>query len=169
MAPISPSRSETTHFALRRARAEDAVTIRALVRQEHLDPTTLAWPNFVVAEDAAGQVIGIGQIKPLPGARELGSLVVVPAWRRRGVGAALMRALMAQARGPLYLVCRDGMAGYYRRFGFVEAEPRDLPWALRAKHVLMRLGRLLGLRGVVMRRMADDRLTTDDRRPTTEG
>ena len=49
MAPISPSRSETARFALRHARAEDAATIRALVRQEHLDPTTLQWPNFLVA------------------------------------------------------------------------------------------------------------------------
>ncbi|MFN8483325.1 MAG: GNAT family N-acetyltransferase [Anaerolineae bacterium] len=139
--------------SIRRATEADAATIRALVRAERLDPTTLKWPNFLVAEDDAGRIVGIGQVKPLPGARELGSLVVVPDWRERGVGGALIRALVAQESGALYLVCRDTLAPYYRKFGFRDIGWRDMPWALRAKFGLGQIGRLLGYRGAFMKRV----------------
>ena len=138
---------------IRRATEDDAATIRALVKAEHLDPTSLKWPNFLVAQDDIGRIIGIGQVKPLPGARELGSLVVVPEWRERGVGAALIHALMAQETGDLYLVCRDTLAPYYRKFGFCEIGWRDMPWVLRAKLGLAQVGRLFGIRGAVMKRV----------------
>ena len=138
---------------IRRATEGDEPTIRALVWAEHLDPTTLKWPNFLVAEDDAGQIVGIGQVKPLPGARELGSLVVVPAWRERGVGGALIHALIAQESGDLYLVCRDTLAPYYRKFGFREIGWRDMPWPLRVKAGFGLIGRLFGIRGAFMKRV----------------
>jgi len=136
---------------IRRARAVDQATIRALVYGERLDPMTLDWANFLVAEDDQGRTIGIGQIKPLRGARELGSLVVVPDWREHGVGAALIHALMADEPGPLFLVCREMRVPYYRKFGFREIGLRETLGALRLKAALMRAARLIGLRGAVMR------------------
>lgn len=141
---------------IRRATAADDATIRTLVRRERLDPTSLHWQNFLVAADEGGRVVGIGQIKPLLGASELGSLVVVPEWREKGVGAALIHALMDQTEEPLYLLCRDTRAPYYRKFGFVEIGLRDAPWAIRAKLLAGRLLRLLGARVVAMRRGIDD-------------
>lgn len=138
---------------IRPARADDAATIRALVRSESLDPTSLDWRNFLVAEDEGGQIVGIGQVKPLPGARELGSLVVVPAWRGRGVGAAIINALMARETGPLYLLTRDTRVPYYARFGFRVAGWRDLPWVIRGKLLIPQLFRLFGIRIVAMKRM----------------
>lgn len=138
-------------FCIRRARAADQATIRGLVRRERLDPTHLDWPNFLVAEDDDGRVIGFGQIKPLRGARELGSLVVVPAWRERGVGGALIRALMADEPGPLFLVCRDTRVAYYRKFGFREISWREAAGTVRMKGALIRVAGLFGLRGAVMR------------------
>lgn len=138
-------------FRIRRARADDQATIRALVHGERLDPMTLDWPNFLVAEDDAGRIIGIGQVKPLRGARELGSLVVVPDWRERGVGAALIHALMADEPGPLFLVCRPMRVPYYGKFGFREIGLREAQGALRVKAALFRLAGLVGLRGAVMR------------------
>ena len=138
-------------FHLRRARADDQATIRALVRGERLDPMTLDWPNFLVAEDDGGRLIGIGQIKPLRGARELGSLVVVPDWRERGVGAALIRALMADEPGPLFLVCRPMRVPYYRKFGFREIRLGEAQGALWVKAALIRVAGLVGVRGAVMR------------------
>lgn len=138
-------------FHIRRARADDQATIRALVHGEHLDPMTLDWPNFLVAEGDGGRVVGIGQIKPLRGARELGSLVVVADWRERGVGAALIHALMADEPGPLFLVCREGRVPYYRKFGFREIGLGETQGALRVKAALMRAAGLVGLRGAVMR------------------
>ncbi|MFN8473683.1 MAG: GNAT family N-acetyltransferase [Anaerolineae bacterium] len=139
--------------SIRRATEGDEPTIRAMVRAEHLDPTTLKWPNFLIAEDGGGRIVGIGQIKPLPGARELGSLVVAPEWRERGVGGALIRALMAQEKGDLYLVCRDTRVPYYRKFGFREIGWRGMPWVLRVKFGLGQVGRLFGIRGAVMKRV----------------
>jgi amino-acid N-acetyltransferase len=141
----------TPPYHIRRARADDQATIRALVHGEHLDPMTLDWPNFLVAEGDGGRVVGIGQIKPLRGARELGSLVVVPDWRERGVGAALIHALMADEPGPLFLVCRERRVPYYRKFGFREIGLGETQGALRVKAALMRAAGLVGLRGAVMR------------------
>ena len=142
----------TPTFGLRPAQAEDQTTIRALVRQERLDPTSLHWRNFLVAEDAGGRIVGIGQVKPLPGARELGSLVVVPEYRQQGVGAALIQTLWAREKGPLYLLTRDRRVPYYQKFGFRPIGWRDAPWAIRAKLLPALAFRLFGVRVVAMRR-----------------
>lgn len=137
---------------IRPALAQDESTIRALISQEHLDRTSLKWQNFLVAEDEAGRVIGIGQIKQLPGACELGSLVVVDEWRGRGVAGALIHALMAQERGPLYLLGRDNRVPYYEKFGFRIAAWRDLPWIMRIRWLFPQAFRLFGVRIVAMHR-----------------
>lgn len=136
---------------LRRAAAADAPTIRAMIRREHLDPTSIHWRNFLVAE-ADGQIVGIGQVKHLRGCNELGSLVVLPAYRGRGIAAQLIVALGAEAGLPLYLLCRDSLVPYYSRFGF-----RDIPFAaapgiLKLKLLPAGLLRLAGLRIAVMRK-----------------
>jgi N-acetylglutamate synthase-like GNAT family acetyltransferase len=108
-----------------------------------LDPT-----GFLVAE-AAGQVIGIGQIKRhWDGAPELASLVVAAEWRAQGIGSALVQALLARHHGTLYLFCLAELEGYYERFGFRRVERQALPLSLATMHavgtVLGRLPRLAG-------------------------
>ena len=53
-----------------------------------------------VAFDAAGQGVGTGRLLPMPdGVMKLGRLAVLRFWRGRGVGPALLRALLeARAR-----------------------------------------------------------------------
>ena len=142
----------TPPFGIRPAQAQDQQTIRALVRRERLDPTSLDWRNFLVAEDSNGRVIGIGQVKPLPGARELGSLAVVAEARRQGVGAALVHALLTREKGSLYLLCGDRRVPYYQKFGFHTIGWLDAPWAIRAKLLLPLAFRLFGVRVVAMQR-----------------
>jgi N-acetylglutamate synthase-like GNAT family acetyltransferase len=60
---------------IRPARAEDRATITAMVRGARLNPMDLQWSRFLVAEDETG-IVGVGQIRPYPGASELASLVV---------------------------------------------------------------------------------------------
>ena len=91
-------------FYIRPARAADAATIRSMIRAERLDPLNVHWENFLIAE-TGGRIIGIGQIKPYPGARELGSLAVAADQRQTGVGGAIINALIARENGPLYLFC----------------------------------------------------------------
>lgn len=131
-------------WSLRPARAADAPTIRALVRGERLDPTQLRWQQFLVAE-AAGTIVGVGQLRRYGAVQELGSLVVVPPWRGQHVGQALVRALVAQRSGPLYLECASARAPYYERLGFRRLPWYRVPWPLKAKFALSFLfGKLAG-------------------------
>jgi N-acetylglutamate synthase-like GNAT family acetyltransferase len=121
---------------IRKATAEDQVAIRSMVRAAHLNPINVRWPNFLVAEED-GQVIGVGQLRPHgDGSRELASLVILPAYRRRGIGGQLVRALLTDQRGPIYLFCKHTLEGYYARFGFHAIGRRELPAPLARVHGL---------------------------------
>lgn len=123
-----------SEYQIRPAAAHEQALIRALIRREQLDPLNVHWQNFLVAE-ADGQIVGIGQIKPFPGARELGSLIVLPDYRQRGVGAALIRSLIARERGPLVLFCLAFRGRYYAKFGFQRVALRDIPGSLKVKYL----------------------------------
>lgn len=141
-------------YIIRLARADDETTIKALIRAEQLDPLNVHWPNFLVAEEA-GRIIGIGQVKPYRGGRELGSLVVVADRRQSGVGGTIVNALLERERGPLLLFCQSFRESYYARFGFCRCGLRDLPGAFKVKYALgAALVRLVGRRLIVMQRPA---------------
>ncbi len=126
---------------LRAATAADQRVIRQMVAAAHLNPLRLAWSNFLIVEELrAGslQVVGIGQLRPhSDGTVELASLVVVPEARGRGIGGSLVKALVARADRPLYLMCDGAKVPYYQRFGFAEVTRRaDMPRSLRGVHAL---------------------------------
>jgi predicted GNAT family N-acyltransferase len=66
-----------------------------------------------------GKAIGTGRL--LPDGR-IGRMAVVKAWRRQGVGAALLEALMAEAKrrghAEVTLSAQLQAAEFYRGFGF---------------------------------------------------
>ena len=74
-----------------------------------------------------GEVVGHlccsrGRLDEVVPALGLGPVGVLPSFQRRGVGTALMRAvLVAAAALDEPLVCLLGDPGYYGRFGFVPA------------------------------------------------
>ncbi|MEU8298674.1 N-acetyltransferase [Micromonospora sp. NPDC048909] len=78
----------------------------------------------LVAVDPDGQVVGHvvctrGLVAGRPVALGLGPLGVLPQWQRRGVGSALMHAVLAAADArdePLVVLL--GHPDYYPRFGF---------------------------------------------------
>ena len=70
-----------------------------------LDPTTRLHFEHALVAEVDGEVVGVGQIKHHPGCQELGSLVVLPEYRRQGIAAQLIAALEAEAERPLYLIC----------------------------------------------------------------
>ena len=86
---------------IREARHDDEVVIKRLVRAANLDPLSLHWKNFLVAE-SAGRIVGAGQVKPYPNARELGSLVVLPSHRGRGIGSAIVPAPIPRGGGGVF-------------------------------------------------------------------
>lgn len=140
--------------SVRPAAASDQTLIRQWVRDARLDPTSLRWPQFVIAE-IDGEVVGIGQVRPA--APELGSLVVRPDRRGEGIGGALIRALLARHPGDMYLECRPALVDYYTRFGFDRIPWHAAPWPLKLKAGLGNLlGAALGISPAVMVRRATD-------------
>ena len=77
--------------------------------------------DHAVARDIEGQAIGTARL--LPDGR-IGRMAVLREWRRCGVGAALMKAMLDQARensmSRVTLHAQTQAAGFYRRFGFSE-------------------------------------------------
>src|SRR5712691_5675288 len=77
--------------------------------------------EHAVACDSKGRAIGTARLMP---EGRIGRMAVLVEWRRRGVGAALLGALVALARERsmprVTLHAQTHAAGFYRRFGFSE-------------------------------------------------
>ena len=95
--------------------------------EEQRVPLELEWDEWdersdhAVACDMTGRAVGTARL--LPEGR-IGRMAVLREWRRRGVGAALMEALLQKAReqsmSRVTLHAQTHAAGFYRRFGFSE-------------------------------------------------
>src|SRR5512141_2819017 len=92
---------------IRKAIAKDAEAIAALVnlgeREGQLLPRSLEGilltiDNWIVAEDG-GRIVGCGSLTEMgPTLSEVRSLAVAPEYRKHGVGAQIVRALLDEAR-----------------------------------------------------------------------
>lgn len=128
---------------LRKATSADIWSIRLLVLGAKLDPTQIRWQQFWIIE-CDGQLVACGQLRNFSGAQELGSLVVLPAWRGRTLGTVLTQHLINQAAQPLYLECLGKrLAQFYKRFSFVPISFEDLPPSMKRKFGLSQLGKRL--------------------------
>jgi putative acetyltransferase len=96
-----------------------------LVNELRAGPDWLERLSLVAVLD--GEVVGHvccsrGRLDEVVPALGLGPLGVLPSLQRRGVGTALMQAVLGAATAlDEPLVCLLGYPGYYRRFGFVTA------------------------------------------------
>ncbi len=119
-------------FAIRILPWSEALPLARPVREkvfveEQGVPRELEWDEgderceHAVACDSKGRAIGTARL--LPEGR-IGRMAVLVEWRRRGVGAALLGALIALARERsmprVTLHAQTHAAGFYRRFGFSE-------------------------------------------------
>ncbi len=81
--------------------------------------------QHVLAFDADGAPIGTGRLTP---DRRIGRMAVLAAWRGRGVGEALLQALVARARAlgwrEVSLHSQASAIGFYARQGFLPFGPR---------------------------------------------
>jgi predicted GNAT family N-acyltransferase len=101
-----------------------AVRERVFVHEQHV-PLELEWDGLdpqcvhVIARNRNDEVIGTARMLA---DGHIGRMAVVPAWRGRGVGSALLRALLEEAhrRGieQPFLHAQTAAVGFYRRHGF---------------------------------------------------
>ena len=90
-------------------------------------PRELEWDEWdercehAVACDPRGRAVGTARLAP---DGRVGRMAVLAEWRGRGVGSALLEALLALARERsmpcVTLHAQTHAAGFYRRFGFSE-------------------------------------------------
>ncbi len=120
-------------FGLRRAdwvrdgKALRAVREQVFVREQGV-PLALEWDGddapalHLLAETPDGSAIGTARLLP---DGQVGRMAVLAEWRGRGVGTALLKALLHIAADkhypPLFLNAQTRAVGFYARHGF-EAE-----------------------------------------------
>jgi len=102
-----------------------AVREAVFVREQGV-PLAMEWDELdphcrhVLARDAAGQPIGTGRLTP---ERKIGRMAVRAEWRGRGVGDALLLALLDEARKlgwrEVSLHAQASAIGFYVRHGFL--------------------------------------------------
>lgn len=128
--------------------AADAGKIREIreavfVVEQAVDPD-LEWDGLddqclqALAEDENRDAVGTGRLHP---SGKIGRMAVMPLWRSRGVGAAILQCLIESARQggleEVYLHAQSRVLEFYARFGF-EAEGEEFDEA-GIPHRLMRL------------------------------
>lgn len=98
-----------------------------------LDPAC----RHVIARDGNGQPIGTGRLTP---EHKIGRMAVLREWRGRGVGAAMLSALIAEARAlewpEVSLNAQVSAEAFYARHGFVPHGERF--WEAGIEHQSMR-------------------------------
>jgi amino-acid N-acetyltransferase len=120
---------------LRAATAEDLSGVLALLRAaslpEDIEPH---FHTFVVAE-ADEQVIGAVGLELLGRNALLRSLLVVPGWRKAGVGTLLtkraIRVACTHSVERLFLLTTDA-APFFERFGFLHAVRDEAPTEIKS-------------------------------------
>ncbi len=125
----------TQDFRIEAARYPENLAELRAVREpvfiiEQAVPVELEWDELdplshhVLARDAQGSAIGTARLTPQ---QSIGRMAVLHHWRGRGVGAALLQALIAQARALGYafveLHAQTHAIGFYERFGFAAFGP----------------------------------------------
>ena len=112
--------------------------------QEQRVPVKLELDDFdavsahALALDASGKAIGTGRLLP---DGHIGRMAVLPEWRRSGVGAAIMRALLNEARrrglASVELSAQCHARRFYERLGFRVVG--DVFMEAGIEHIAMRL------------------------------
>lgn len=127
--PASWPRDEAAIARLRRAVFILEQGVPEALEWEDRDPSC----DWFAARDGAGELIGIARLVPgalagLPAAEGvIGRMAVLPAWRRRGVGSALLGACLARAKARglvrLTLHAQTHALALYAREGFRPGGP----------------------------------------------
>ncbi|MET0226706.1 MAG: GNAT family N-acetyltransferase [Dokdonella sp.] len=115
---VEPASWEHDLSALRAVREQVFVIEQNIPPEDEWDDLD-AKSRHVIARDRDGQPIGTGRLTPN---HSIGRMAVLAGWRGRGVGAAVMRVLIEQARALRYpaieLHAQCHAIPFYASFGF---------------------------------------------------
>jgi predicted GNAT family N-acyltransferase len=110
------------------AAAQLSAVRREVFIEEQRVPEELEWDGeeedaiHVLASDHDGRPIGTGRLLHQGGLAHIGRMAVLRDWRGKGVGGALLNALLAEARQrgltEIFLNAQTHAAPFYERFGF---------------------------------------------------
>lgn len=126
-----------TTFRVRRATVDDVTDIQALVRPLALEGILLDKENvayyeaiqeFVVAEGEGGAMLGCGALHVMwQNLAEIRTLATAPQARGKGVGMALVSALLERARDLRVdsVFCLTFEVGFFKRLGFRVMENQE--------------------------------------------
>jgi N-acetylglutamate synthase-like GNAT family acetyltransferase len=121
-------------YTIRPATADDAETIKRMVRSAPLNPNAIDWHYFLVleiVEDGVKKIISIGMVHPEGDIQEVDSIVTRPEYRKRGYAAAVVRALIEQySPEALYLLAETALVPYYEKLGFQVMNLDEAPQAM---------------------------------------
>ena len=113
---------------VRKCRPEDVPRAVEVARSLELDYPGLEADRLWTA-DEAGEIVGLVALKEHADCLELCALGVDPGSRKRGLGKALVEALMAEAPGDVHLATI--IPGFFEAHGFEKCT--DIPATFPAK------------------------------------
>jgi amino-acid N-acetyltransferase len=127
-------------ISIRPAESGDRATIAEILsasRLVPLDETAQFGPQYVVAIDGNGTLVGVAGYERYGSDILLRSVAVSEPWRSAGIGARLTanRLAHAKAQGCIaaYLLT-DTASGYWERHGFAKVDRQAAPEAITHSH-----------------------------------
>ncbi|MFK7929038.1 MAG: GNAT family N-acetyltransferase [Myxococcota bacterium] len=145
-APITAVQQQIQGVDIRRATAHELLDLRHRVLRQgrprdtaHMDGDGHARTRHWIAKNGDDVIGGVSLMQtPWPATEpapfdpapqhQLRGMATAPAWRGKGVGAALLAVLEREADAPLWCNARTGARGFYAKHGWVVVgEPFEIP------------------------------------------
>ncbi len=106
--------------------------IRSLFFLFHPFYSPVNWKKYKLIESDRGLIVGCTAIDYYKHCSILGNLYVKKAWRKRGLGSALLKFSIKKIDRPIYLVSKKKNINFYKRNGFILVSWEDLPSTVKA-------------------------------------